>query len=407
MPFIPLVEDPLSGGSGVPRVGRLVPLSGIPTSQHPDRGQLQQFLRELRLPLAASRSLLDLVEFDALPPAAQMAMHAVVDHYEYLLDLVGDFAEFGQLEADLVPSAPARTALGAWIDGCQRNARQLATTAGHELRVVHRSFLPTHVQVDAGLLQRAVLAVLRVALVRALGGTCEVRIAYLHGRAHAGPGRLQIEIVTAGGGFDELEQGYVFAPFVVRDGAARPRLGLSIAHRLCQLLGGELRLDSPGRSACCYRLEVPAAATADAQWFDPLGGAARMLGPVCPGRVLFVGASADTRTLCAPLLQRSGFTLVDTAADAGAVAGQLRQDPAGWSALVFPAAVAAQPFAAVVAAARAAGFVGTVVLEADAVAPCGDATVACPELSGRALLAVLRRGVMSFGDEGHAAHGAG
>lgn len=378
-------------GPLLPRIGRLVPLAGVTLRSNPDRGQVRQFLRELRLPLAAQQGLLDLLDEAALPASLQMALQAVVEHNRYLLELVGEYAELGELEVDGVRPVAARVPFASWLGAHLAAWRAAAERVGHELQVVHRSFLPSHVQVDARVLQRAVEATLQVAFARALGGRVELRLAYLHGRARTGPGLLRLEIVTAGGGFSELEQGYVFAPFQVRDAAERPRLGLAIAQRLCQLLGGVLTVDGQGRASGCYRLELPMAAAADAQWFDPVVGAARLLGPVHPGRVLFVGCSEDVRTLCAPLLLRDGFTLVDCDASTGAIAAALAEDPAGWSAVVFGDEGAFGTAGEALATARAGGFRGVVVAESGQEVGAVP-FVPCRELSGRALSELLASG---------------
>lgn len=374
-----------------PRFGRLVPLAGIATRPHPERAQVRQFLHELQLPLAAQQGLLDLIDEGAVPPQLQMALQAVIEHNRYLLELVGEYSELGELEVDSVHPVASRLTLASWLGANLSAWRVDAERAGHELRVVHRSFLPSHVLADARALLRAVEAVLHVAFARALRGTVELRLAYVHGRVQNGPGLFRLEVVTGGGGFSELELGYAFAPFQVRDAAERPRLGLAIAQRLCTLLGGALSIDSLGRASCCYRLELPMAATADAQWFDPVVGSSRLLGPVHPGRVLFVGCTDDVRTLCTPLLLRTGFTVVDCGGGAEAAARTLAEDPAGWSACVFADEGCWQSAAPSLAAARAAGFRGIVVVESGQ-----DAThvpyVPCRQLSGRALAELLGSG---------------
>lgn len=374
-----------------PRIGRLVPLAGIAVRPHPERSQVRQFLRELQLPLAAQQGLLDLLAEGEVPAPLQMALQAVIEHNRYLLELVGEYAEVGELEVDGVQPVASRLTLANWLGANLSAWRADAERVGHQLRVVHRSFLPSHVLVDARVLLRAVEAVLQVAFGRALRGTVEIRLAYLHGRVQSAPGVLRFEVVTGGGGFPEIEQGYAFAPFQVRDAAERPRLGLAIAQRLCVLLGGGLTIESQGSASCCYRLELPMAATADAQWFDPVVGAGRLLGPVHPGRVLFVGCTDDVRTLCAPLLLRSGFTLVDCRADLAAVAATLAEDPAGWSACVFSDEARWRAAAAALSQASAAGFRGVVVVESGQEGSHVP-FVPCRQLTGRVLADLLGSG---------------
>ncbi|MFN7590377.1 MAG: sensor histidine kinase [Planctomycetota bacterium] len=384
-------DEPTTVARQPARFGRLVPLAGIAVRPHPERAQVRQFLRELQLPLAAQQGLLDLIDEAAVPPSLQRALQAVLEHNRYLLELVGEYREVGELEVDGVHPVATRLTLANWLAANLSAWHVDAERNGHALQVVHRSFLPSHVLVDARLLLRAVEAVLQVAFARALRGTVELRLAYVHGRVQNGPGQLRLEVVSGGGGFSELEQGYAFAPFQVLDAAERPRLGLAIAQRLCALLGGVLTIDSRGRASCCYRIELPMAATADAQWFDPVVGASRLLGPVHPGRVLFVGCVDDVRTLCTPLLLRTGFTVVGCGGGADAVARTLAEDPAGWSACVFADEGCWQAAAPSLAAARAAGFRGVVVVESGQ-----DAAhvpyVPCRQLSGRALAELLGSG---------------
>lgn len=394
----PTLVDP----TAAPRFGRLVPLPGVARRSDPDRRQLNRFLRELRLPLAAAQSLLELVDDSCLPAGAQLAVRAITEHHEYLLQLLADYAELGQLEQGAVALAPQRVDFASWLDESQREWHLAAERAGQPLRVDCRSFLPSHVLVDGELLRRSVLRVLRVVLARALRDEIVVRLAYVHGRAVAGPGCLVIELQAHGGGFAELEQGYVFTPFFVRDGADRPLLGLTLAERQADLLGGHLQVGGGGRAAARCRLEVPAPATADAQWFDPLVGRSRLLGPVCPGRVLFAGCPEDARTLCQPLLQRGGFTLVDAAAEPERLEALLAEGSAGWSAVVFAHQATFAACAVAIARARRAGFVGACIVVGTAPSSHGDAVVGIDELSGRALLAVLGSGRGT----GHAAAGS-
>ncbi|MCU0862580.1 MAG: hypothetical protein MUC36_02200 [Planctomycetes bacterium] len=353
-------DRPAPGGRPAARIGRLVPVTGITPRPHPDRGQLMQFLDELRLPLAAVQTMLEVAEMPDLPESVQLALCAAASHNDSLLELVADYAELGRLEADLVTPVAQRVALPAWLEGQLQAQQPTATWLGLELRLQHRSFLPSQVEFDAPLLARALDAVLHVAMHRALPGPLDVRVSYLHGRGLPGPSRLRIDIGTRGGGYTEVEQGYACAPFAVRDGACRPLLGLTIAQRLCTLLQGELRVESPGLSACNYRLEVAALPTIDARWVDPLAPHRRSLGPVSPGRVLFVGRSQDTRILCSPPLQRAGYAIAAVDSE-DQIAEVILDEVRRWSAIVVDPSCSVEVIGGLVERLRGYGFVGKVV----------------------------------------------
>lgn len=264
------------------RVGRLVPAVGVAPRSQPDRAQLRQFLREAQLPLAAIQAMLELAESPTLPVATRMALRAAGNHADYLLDLVGDYVELDRLEAESVTPRPTAVELQPWIDGCLATQRHKVGRMGNELRPLHRSFLPSRVEMDTALASRAIDAVLRVAMLRALPGQIDVRIAYAHDRNLPANSVLQIEIATRGGGYDEIECGYVFLPFSVRDAASRPLLGLGNAQRLCTLLGGDLCVDSPGPAAVSYTLSMRARPCSGAVWVDPLADGEHTQSPVWP-----------------------------------------------------------------------------------------------------------------------------
>lgn len=271
-----LSDAPLPVGV-LPPVGRLVPLEGVVVQEHHDRALLQRFLQELQAPLAVIDSFTDLAGI-AAEPAAGEALAVVSQQVRYLRELIGDYRTYERLEADRVAMAPLPVAAHRWLPQLLQAQADAARAAGAELELRFRSFLPDRVVFDPELAAQAVTAVLRTALDRALPGPATLAIAYDWQPAGGGPPMLHLDLDTRGGGFPELAQGYAFTPFATRDRDERPRLGLSIARRLCQLLGGDLRLDSDGLAACGYRLSFAAPPATGAVWIDPV--ADRTLGPL-------------------------------------------------------------------------------------------------------------------------------
>ncbi|MFN3239986.1 MAG: sensor histidine kinase [Planctomycetota bacterium] len=343
-----------SSASPMARVGRLTPLPGVALRSHPDRAQLRQFLKELRLPLAAGQAMLDLVEEADVPEAVRMAMNAVRNHNEYLQQFVSDYAEFGRLEQDAVQPSPVEVALRAWLEQALRDEADRATELGLEVAVTYRSFLPDRVVFDAVLVRRAIAAVLHVAMQRALPGRFDVRISYEEAPGGDRPAQLVVEVATHGGGFAEIELGYVFAPFHVRDAAARPLLGLTLAQRLTELLGGELRVESPGRSVCSYRLALRAEPSERAVWIDPTGDGGH-LGLVRPGKVLVVGSCERSFERCRTALQHAGYQ-VERAEREELVLPRIDRTPNRWCAIVVDTTCRGERLAGFAGAIRALGF---------------------------------------------------
>lgn len=343
----------------VARVGRLTPLPGVAKRAHPDRRQVRQFLKELRLPLAASESMLELIREEALPESVGMALNAVRNHNEFLQRLVLDFCAYGQLEQDTVEPKPCVVKLRDWLDALLLQQQRLAPDLSVELAINYRSFLPSHVIFDGELVAKAIASVLHVAMQRSLPGRLGLAIVYDEDASKGASPQLRIEVATRGGGFSELEQGYVFAPFQVRDAAARPLLGLSLAQRLSELLGGDLRVESPGASVCHYRLSVAAEPAPQAVWLDPTGTGSH-LGPVRPGRILFVGRCLRTVERCRGALQREGYS-VERVEREELVLARLESEPLRWSAVVVDATCTAENLLGFVDAIRVRGYGAPVV----------------------------------------------
>lgn len=353
------MNSPIS--SGIPdaappaaRVGRLTPLHGVALRSHPDRAQLRQFLKELRVPLAAGQAMLDLVEESDVPESVRLAIHAVRNQNEFLEQLVLDYFEYGRLEQDAVRPSPVDVPLHGWLVEVLDREIALAEELSLDVVVTYRSFLPDRAVFDPDLVRRAVRAVLQVALQRALPGRLDVQVRYDEARGADRPAQLVLEVATHGGGFSEIELGYVFVPFHVRDAASRPLLGLTLAHRMTELLGGELRVESPGRSVCSYRLALHAESSEGAVWIDPTGDGGH-LGPVRPGRVLFVGRCDRSFQRCRVTLEAEGYQLERVEREEQ-VLPRIEQTPTRWSAVVVDPSCTGDFLAGFAGAIRQLGF---------------------------------------------------
>lgn len=374
------------------RVGRLSPLPAVATRAHPDRRQVRQFLKELRLPLAASQSMLDLVRDVELPETVQLALAAVRNHNEFLDRLAADYAEFGHLEQNTVMPKPAEVELRPWLDSVTAAATHAAAELGVDVVVTFRSFLPSAVAFDHELVARAFDSVLHVAMQRSMPGRLDVSVSFEESREAGVVSHLVFDVTTRGGGFSDVEQGYLFMPFQVRDAAARPLLGLSLGHRLAELLGGQLRVQSAGAAVCSYRLSVSAEPVDHAVWLDPVAQQGH-LGPVRPGRVLFVGRCARTVARCRPALERAGYA-VERVEREELTLSRIETQPTRWSAVVLDATCTGDTLPGFVGAIRELGYgAGLLALGAasgealDGVAGV-DATLRTPD--GAELLAALQ-----------------
>ena len=388
----PQLSDVATSDAPVALVGRLTPLPGVLVREHPHRRHVQQFLKELRLPLAAGQAMLDLVRDVALPESVELALAAIRNHNEFLQRLTSDYSEYGRLEQNTVAAKPAEELLRPWLDAQFAAQTRAASELGIELLVGFRSFLPSSVMLDGGLVARALDSILHVAMQRSRPGRLDLSVSFDESHTEGAASQLVLDVRSRGGGFREIEHGYVFSPFHVRDAAARPLLGLSLGQRLAELLGGGLRVESSGASMCSYRLSVAAEPAEHAVWLDPVSNGAH-LGPVRPGRVLFVGRCGSTVERCRGALERAGYT-VDRAEREELVLSRLESRTSRWSAVVVDATCTGETLWGFVDAVRELGYGAALVSLVEDSAECRrpvagvDAILCAP--NGQLLLKALR-----------------
>jgi two-component system chemotaxis sensor kinase CheA len=178
---------------------------------------------------------------------------------EDLLELVNQAGELGRVESGRFPveARPFATA-----DLARRLAESFPTGAAHGekawLAVERSAGAPETVVTDPAKLLRAAELVVSGALHASQGGVVAVALEAASG------GGLAIRVADSGPPLSPAEIEALFVPF----GGAGPRtarrfggtgLGLSVAHGLARLLGGELTAEpGPEGRGCTFVLSIPA-----------------------------------------------------------------------------------------------------------------------------------------------------
>ncbi|MEX2152825.1 MAG: HAMP domain-containing sensor histidine kinase [Gemmatimonadaceae bacterium] len=210
---------------------------------------------ELRTPLTAVMGYLSLMEEGLAGPVTAEQQHTLTQvkgSSEKLLDLIGDLIELtslkrGSLAVQLTefdPREPLRQALAA------THGRRDSVT----LVVEDAQILPK-MSSDKRKVARLIAALLNNAFKFTEKGEVRVSIE-LRG------GRLVYRIADTGVGISADAQRFVFDEFRQEDGSATRRyggsgIGLAIARRLAQVLGGDLALSSQQGKGSTFTAELP------------------------------------------------------------------------------------------------------------------------------------------------------
>ncbi|MFK7740137.1 MAG: sensor histidine kinase [Planctomycetota bacterium] len=221
----------------------------------PDAGKLHAFLQELRLPLAASQGMLSLLDDSSPSDSVRMALQALQNHNDYLVELVSEYALLNRLAADEVQVVSQQIELQQWLNRVIVEQGRLAETMSIDLSTYPESQLPETVLGDPELMRRALAAMLQVAMHRTIPASgrstsMDLRVRWQTAyQADCAP-RLVFELVCRDEMFESSELPHIFAPFRVRDSASRPLLGLCIAKAAAERLGGSLEVETSATQTC-------------------------------------------------------------------------------------------------------------------------------------------------------------
>lgn len=212
---------------------------------------------ELKTPLNAVIGYAGLLEEHAaaLPGAAREYPARVLERARDLLQVLEQMLTVARLEAGRERAALADVDVAALVDRAAAAANAAAAEKGLRFRV--RVERPLATRTDPERVERVLASLLSNAVKFTEAGGVEVE-------ARREQGGIAIEVRDTGIGIEPRHLEAVFEPFWQADrGAARAwegiGLGLTVARRLAQLLGGGLDLHSSPGEGSAFVLRLPAA----------------------------------------------------------------------------------------------------------------------------------------------------
>ena len=220
---------------------------------------------DLRTPLAGLRAMVEAIDDGALAVIRRIIENGVVNDSEglhtyitemkqsvhSLSQLVDDLFELVQLDASAIEAESGRARLeavvAAALDACRGNALEKRLRMETDLGDAgQRLCSPRITRVLQNLLQNAI---------RHTPADGTVRV-----EARVDTDRLELVVTDTGEGIPASQLGRVFEPFWRGDGARSTPgagLGLALAKRITETLGGDIRVDSPPREGTRFAVVLP------------------------------------------------------------------------------------------------------------------------------------------------------
>jgi PAS domain S-box-containing protein len=219
---------------------------------------------ELRTPISTVMLYNDLLlsgVYDELSESQRDAVERSQKSAKHLLELINDLLDLSKLEAGKVEPRLEDVEVAELLEGLFADLAPRALEQGCTLSLTVES-RPLSVTGDARRIQQILLNLLSNALKFGRGKPVEVRAGHASVEGPEGSdseGGVVVEVTDHGPGIEPGELPRIFEDFVqLGDEGVGTGLGLPIARRLAELLGGRLEVSSVPGEGCTFRLFLPA-----------------------------------------------------------------------------------------------------------------------------------------------------
>lgn len=229
---------------------------------------------EMRTPLNGLIGSMDLMSQTTLTPEQAELLRIMETSGEILLGHVNSVLDISKAEAGAMHIVEARFDLDRLIDETVENQSGLAASRGTELAVVQLSGPLGEVMGDPGRIRQILLNLIGNAVKFTENGSVTVETESLIEAAQMAGRRLfEIRVIDTGIGISEENLTRIFEDFVTLDPTygrvqGGTGLGLGIARRLAEAMGGEIGAESVEGEGSLFWLRLPLA-VADAATMAP------------------------------------------------------------------------------------------------------------------------------------------
>jgi len=287
---------------------------------------LANMSHELRTPLNAIIGLTELMSENTQRFGTDKAvepLRRVLRAGRHLLNLINGILDLSKIEAGKLDLTLEPVTVETLLEEVMGLARPLAETNRNEL-VLDCPHSPGVIRADALRLRQILLNLLSNAAKFTKAGKVTLKVRRTE---RAGAPWLEFAVSDTGIGMSREQMAKLFQEFSQADVSTTREfggtgLGLAITRKLCQLMGGDVAVDSEVGKGSTFKVSLPASGEAPAEAPAALQTApAGTKGTVTKGTVLVIDDDQTARELMTNYLQQQGFAVV---AEGSGIAGLRR-----------------------------------------------------------------------------------